>query len=213
MNSNLNNSYFELLDVTARYGNAAVLKNATIRFESHKLNLLVGPNGAGKSTLLRILAGLKGISKGSANFFDQTLKIAKPRISFCADSPMLYAAFSVHENLKLFAALADASTETELAVQKWQLNKILNRRVSELSRGERVRVQLALAFSVAADFILLDEPTNALDAAAREILRDEIAAHLQSSAIVIATHEPEFFANFPMNEVLLQNGQIVKGAV
>ena len=188
-----------------------MLRNVSTTLCANGLTLLIGDNGAGKSTLLRALSGLKRTTVGKVNFLDRDKRAKKAKVSFSADASMLYAALSVQENLKLFVSLTSGATLIDQEIERWQVSKLFKKRVSQLSRGEQARVQLALAFAQKCDFILLDEPTNALDSSARAALVSALSSIATTCGAVIATHEPDFFKQFNPRVLQLVNGSIAEG--
>ena len=73
-------------------------------------------------------------------------------------------------------------------IDEWKLQAFINRPVGTLSQGENRRLLLAIAFAASADILLLDEPTIALDASFREILKRNIEATKKNKLIIISSH-------------------------
>ncbi|GIG22796.1 ABC transporter ATPase [Cellulomonas chitinilytica] len=177
---------------------------------------LVGENGAGKTTLLRVLAGDLVPSAGSVRrvgslaVVDQELDVASDETigsmvagalaTVRAASDALAAAVEAfdHESGDLAAlghamhryehlAAWDADRRIDEALTRFGAPRDHERRLAQLSVGERYRVRLACRLGERADLLLLDEPTNHLDAAGI----DHLTAQLQGwpGALVIVTHD------------------------
>ena len=202
----------ELSTLTVRYGRAVVLRDISTTIVGHGITLLLGDNGAGKSTLLRVISGLKRAASGTIKFLDQENRSRKAKVSLSCDTSMLYGALSVRENLELFCKLSPGTCSIEEEIERWQIFKLLGKRINQLSRGEQARVQLALAFAQSCDFILLDEPTNALDQPGRAALLSALKVPRSSSGIVVATHDAGFFTLFSPSVLTLRDGAIEAGS-
>jgi ABC-2 type transport system ATP-binding protein len=153
-----------------------------------KIYGLLGPNGSGKTTLLRILAGLWDADSG---------RVARPgttlaHIGYVAQRFCLYEELTVLENLRFQAAMLGASAAAITRVlEQFALAALTGRRAAALSGGERQRLMLAAALLLQPKFLLLDEPTTALDPPSRvtlwALLRAEAA---RGVAVVLTSHEP-----------------------
>jgi ABC-type multidrug transport system ATPase subunit len=144
---------------------------------------LVGPNGAGKSTLLSILAGALEPSEGTVE--------RPPRVGWVPQRAAHYGRLTARENLRLFAALERVPEErADELVHEFGLPPDV--RASELSVGNRQRLDVALALLAAPQVLLLDEPTASLDPAQRDRLWT-IARRVadDGGAVLVATHHWE----------------------
>ncbi|HRO33450.1 MAG TPA: ABC-F family ATP-binding cassette domain-containing protein [Brevundimonas sp.] len=144
---------------------------------------VVGRNGAGKTTLLRLIAGLDAPAEGSvtrAGSVGWLAQVAAP-----GPDETVADTLGAGPGLAVLARiLAGEGTADDLAVADWTLEERialgmaqvgladlpLDRRTATLSGGEQTRVRLAALLLAAPDLIVLDEPTNNLDAEARAIV-------------------------------------------
>jgi ATP-binding cassette, subfamily C, bacterial CydC len=168
---------------------------------------VTGPSGSGKTTLLMTLAGLVAPSHGDitldgtalANFHEDEIRAS---IGFFAEDAHVFAT-TVRDNLlvargdcpddKLDAALRRVGLDTWLAGLPNGLDTVLSGGAQGLSAGQRRRLLLARALISPARIVLLDEPTEHLDAAdAEPILRSLLSPHdgmvSAERTVVVATH-------------------------
>ena len=116
-------------------------------------------------------------------------------VAFVPDEPEGLDEITVHELLVLMARLHRVETEPcrMRLVDAFALQPLLNRRLGELSRGQRRRAALAAALQLDAPLVLVDEATAALDAASVRALRSTLArAASTGSAVVLAAHDRAF---------------------
>jgi heme exporter protein A len=167
-----------------RFGDRRVFSGVDLDLEDGFL-LVTGPNGSGKTTLLRVLARLAAPSAG-------TLELPpRERIGYLGHGPNVYRELTALENLTLFARLYRVERErVGMLLERFGLWEARGDRVSTFSRGMQQRLGLCRALLHDPSLLVLDEPTNALDAQGLELLDavlDEPRLH------VVATHDPARF--------------------
>jgi len=160
-----------------------VLADLNFALGAGEVGVFVGPSGCGKSTMLKILAGLDHDYQG---------RVRRPkdaRIGMVFQEPRLLPWRSVEENVRLAAPRADEATLSAL-FDLLELTAHRSHFPGELSLGLARRVALARAFAVEPDFLILDEPLASLDDALAARLRDQIAALVDSRAVMtlLVTH-------------------------
>jgi len=172
--------------VSKRFGPRTALEPTDFTVAAGEIVALVGPNGAGKSTLLGILAGALQPTTGSVE--------TAARVGWMPQRPAQYGRLSARQNLSLFARLA---AEPDVAAVAGELLERLeipddDRPSSQLSVGNRQRLNLALALLGSPQVLLLDEPTASLDPEARARLWEITSALRESGgAVVLVTQNAE----------------------
>jgi ABC-type multidrug transport system ATPase subunit len=161
-----------------------VLDNVDLDLAPGRFVALVGANGAGKTTFLRILAGLIMADEGSVRLDGldpfRNRREYQRRLGFLsAGQGGLYARLSPRRHLDYWASIAfiprgERRQLTERAVEQLELEEFAGRRVDRLSMGQRQRVRLAMAFMHEPLLVLLDEPSNSLDADGIAVLQRAI---------------------------------------
>ena len=153
--------------LTKFYGKARGIQGVDLAVEQGDFFGFIGPNGAGKSTTIRTLLGLIRPSSGSAEIFGKD--VMKHREEILADLGYLpseaafYRNMRVGELLRFSAALRkkDCAREAEALCERLRLDK--NRRIRELSLGNRKKAAIVCALQHRPDLGILDEPTSGLD--------------------------------------------------
>jgi ABC-2 type transport system ATP-binding protein len=146
-------------DLVKRYGDRLALRGVSLTAGRGELVAVIGPNGAGKTTLLSILAGIQKPDEG-------TISVEPERIGWVPQQAALYGKLTVAENLRLFARLeraADPEAEVERMLELTGLRERAHDQVTELSGGNRQRVNIAIGLLGRQPVLLLDEPSAALD--------------------------------------------------
>lgn len=189
--------------------------------EKGEIVSLLGPSGCGKTTLLRIIAGLESPDKGSEIWFDDDnvtlLPVERRQVGMVFQSYALFPNMSVRANIGYglkMQKLSKDEIETRVTevLELCQLQKFSSRSIDALSGGQRQRVALARAIAPRPRMLLLDEPLSALDAALREILRDELAILLREFNItaIFVTHDQDEAMAIADRVAVMSDGHIVQ---
>ena len=163
---------------------------------------VVGPNGAGKTTLLKLIAGLTEPSAGAierpggAALLDQQAAMLKP------DETLVEAWLRLNPQ--------GAPNAARAALARFLFRNVqADRRVGELSGGERLRAALACIMTGAEppQLLVLDEPTNHLDIDSVEAVEAALSGY--DGALVVVSHDADFLENLGVKRtIVLKNGQL-----
>jgi ABC-type multidrug transport system ATPase subunit len=189
--------------VARRYGSIEALAPTDLELAEGETVALVGPNGAGKSTLLAVLAGALESTAGTVE--------TNARVGWVPQRPAHYGRLSARENLELFARLEGVRDSTAAArdlLVRFSLPGD-GRPSSELSVGNRQRLNVALSLLGEPRVLLLDEPTAALDPGQRRRVWDVVnALRGDGGAVCFATQNLEEVEHADRVLVLL-DGRVV----
>ena len=184
----------KVTNLSLKYHNRYVFKNLSFSLNRHDFLCIVGPNGSGKSTLLRCLLGELKPSSGKIEFKNDS---QHPLIGYLPQNSNLDPNFpaSVYEIVST-GALNRTGIFTKIpkndinsALKTLQIEKLANRKFSQLSGGQRQKVLLARALVASEDLLLLDEPSNNLDYSSKHAFYrtlNELNKHL---TIIMVTHD------------------------
>ena len=183
-----------------------------IDLASGKTLALAGPSGAGKSTLLRLLTGLLTptagkVSLGSAQIDTMTHEARRAfrlqHIGLVFQDFALLDYLTVTENILLphqFRGDVVTAARTKMLdlTQRLHIDRYLDKRVAQLSQGERQRVAVARALVHEPQFVFADEPTASLDPARGRIVVDMLLedTRRRGACLVMVTHDPNLLPLF-----------------
>ena len=170
-----------------------ILKDINLNINEGKIFGIIGPNGVGKSTLLRCLSGIYKTSEGEVRYNDENVydnPNIKENIGFVADENTFFYNFKVKEVLRYYN-YAYKNFDIDRFNELNEIFKLpLNKFVFQFSKGMKMRLSLALAFSIKAKYLILDEPTSGLDPIVKnkllKIFIDEVANN--NATIIISSH-------------------------
>ncbi len=210
----------QLQDFGLKVGERTLLSGVNLRFRAPGLTVVFGRSGTGKTTLLKAM-GLLHPSHGGVRLTGGDLEPLKPeafrcQVQYVHQEPRLFSG-TVGDNLRLPLALKQhrhlAVTDAQLADHLERLGltgSLLEQTADKLSGGEKQRVALVRSLILQPRFLLLDEPTSAMDLASEEkalLYLQELSAQLgivavsHSVAVIEAAQRVLLLANGTLTEI------------
>jgi putative ABC transport system ATP-binding protein len=186
-----------------------------------------GVSGSGKSTILTMLAGLRRLSKGEIQYnfkHGPSLSLAAKQnvgpalwgeIGFSFQRPELLSALTVEGNMRLSLGDLHAEllgqrlfpeTERNMNGETFRTNEwtdIKHKRVTALSGGQKLRLGLVRAFGRGQSFVILDEPTGALDQDNRTMVANFIEYQAKNVGLLVVAHDDDFVRNLNMDRTFV----------
>ena len=195
---------------------ATVIDGISAKWTGGKVYGLCGYNGCGKTMLMRLVAGLIRPTEGSVTIDGKELgkDIDFPEsIGLMIENPAFLDHYTAMQNLQLVASLKKKATREDCidALNRVNLDPNDLRTFKKFSLGMKQRLGIAAAIFEKPDLILLDEPTNALDADGTELAAKIIREERERGALIIlACHERQFLENAADEVIKIEHGQFVE---
>jgi ABC-2 type transport system ATP-binding protein len=211
-------SLLSLTGVSRSFGDRLALCPLDLAVAAGSCVAVLGVNGSGKSTLLRIAAGRDTATTGRVSYGGRVLAeddpVVRTEIAVIGDLASAYPDLTVREHLQLVAVAHGASDRGEAlvdhALTECRLADHGDARPGSLSSGQRQALQLAAVLVRPRRLLVLDEPEQRLDPAARRWLAGLLRAEKQTgTAVLVATHHAELAASVADHVVVLSDGAVI----
>lgn len=179
-----------------------LFKNLNFDFYKNKSYAIVGPSGSGKSTLINILLGILKVNRGKVeidgNNIENDLTSYLSSISYIPQE-FIFLEESV-KNVICFGAKYEQDKVLNLIKKlnifkykkNYQINKLLNSKVKQLSIGQKQKIAIVRALYQNANIIIFDEPTSALDKKSILELKKIMIKLKKNKTLIVVTHDIKF---------------------
>ena len=200
--------------LTRTFGRRRGVADIDFEVDSGEIFGFLGPNGAGKSTTIRLLLGLYLRTTGRIELFGldpaHSAVAVRRRVGYLPGELALYPRLTGRQHLERFArarGLRDLGYQSEL-VERFAAE--LDRPVRALSKGNRQKIGIVLAFMHRPELLILDEPTSGLD----PLLQDEFATLLRETVaegrtVFLSSHELDEVQRVVTRLAIIKDGRIV----
>ena len=203
-----------------------VLDELIFSCEKGTVNVLIGLNGSGKTTLIKTIAGLLENYQGEVyidgrNLKELSIKERAKRMAYVSqrsnavdDFPVLdYLLFGTVNKMNFYQSPKEEDKKKVLdCAEEFGITHLLDKKLGEISGGERQIVSICGAIVQDTDLIILDEPTSALDIKNQNKVLSLIKkiAKEQGKTFILSSHNPNHALYLESNVVLLKDGRILK---
>ncbi len=201
--------------LTKSYGKDRGIIDVSMEVKEGEIFGFIGPNGAGKSTLIRTLLGLQKPTSGSATIFGKDISnfstdIA-PEIGYLPSEVFYYDGMKVKELLDYSASFYKGDCKLRIKQLAERLDLDLNRKIDDLSYGNRKKVGIIQALLHEPKLLILDEPTGGLDPLMQqtffEILEEE---NKKGVTIFLSSHVLSEVQRLCEKVAIIKEGQIIE---
>jgi ABC-2 type transport system ATP-binding protein len=207
-----------LTGVSRTYGERVALSPVDVAVAPGQCVAVMGANGSGKSTLLRIAAGRDRPTTGQVVYAGRGLTqddlAVRTEIAVVGDMVSTYPDLTAREHLLLVAVAHGAGRGrddlVDRALRECRLNDHASALPGSLSSGQRQALHLAAMLVRPRRVMVLDEPEQRLDPAARRWLADLLLGQKQAgAALLMATHHTELAAAVADHVIVLGDGEVI----
>ncbi len=202
------------ISLTKYYGKSRGILDMNLTVEQGDFFGFIGPNGAGKSTTIRTLLGLIAPTSGSAQLLGMDIFFQKEAIlshvGYMPSEASFYRNMRVKEIIKLSADLRhrDCRAEAKKLCERLELD--VNKKIHELSLGNRKKVSIVCALQHMPDLCILDEPTSGLD----PLMQREFYAILEErnqkgATIFVSSHILSEIQRYCRHAAVIREGRLL----
>lgn len=205
----------EVSHVSRNFGTFRAVNDVSFSIPTGQIVGLLGPNGAGKTTTMRMITGFLSPSEGKILIdgidVSENPVETKKKIGYMPESAPLYGEMIVEDYLKYVAQIHGENPEERIPqlCQECGLKEIMDKNISELSRGNRQRVALAHALMANPEILILDEPTSGLDPNQVEDVRNIIREIGKTRTVIVSTHILSEVETICSRAIIISGGKLV----
>lgn len=180
-----------------KHSDVTALNHLNLEINQMGITAIIGPSGCGKTTLLHILSGRETDFEGE--------RIVQGNIEVIEQDIILFEKMSVLDNLKM---VSDNFEETEQLLTHFQMEEHKEKKIKNLSVGQKKRVQIIRSLLNHPDYLLCDEPTSSLDYENAEAVMQMLCEISQEISVVIVTHDRAIVDHYADQVIKMQKGCI-----
>ena len=202
----------EIKNVQKSFGRKNVLRDVSFTAKKGEITCLVGLNGIGKTTLLHAIMNLTPINSGEILIDGAPLsKKSYEKITLIPDAITMLPTMRIRQAFEFMADFYDNWNEkrAEELLSFFRLQK--DERISDISKGNKAKVNLILGLALDVDYVLMDEPFSGIDIFSREQIQEVFTSYLiEERGVIVTTHEIDEIEHLIDHVVLLDNGIVIK---
>ena len=209
----------ELKNFTKKYNGFLAADNISCSFEKNLITGILGPNGAGKTTILKAISGRHFPTNGhifiDSKKYEKIESCEEPAkvrniTGFVEELPQLPEDYTVKEYLCEICDLHSADKKNVLEAEKlFSLEEVFLKKIKELSKGFRERVNFAQAFVYNPEILILDEPASGLDPAQIVNMRKTVKKLAENHTIILSTHLMQEAESLCDKIIILNHGKVL----
>lgn len=203
----------EINNLTKNYGKNRGVSNVNFSVQEGDIFGFLGPNGAGKSTTIRSMLGFIQYESGDIKILGRDARKHREEIlkeiGYMPSEAMFYPHMKVKEIIKMAADLRkmDCSKEAEKLCERLQID--VNKKISELSLGNRKKVSIVCAMQHKPKLFIFDEPTSGLDPLMQTEFFELIKEYVREGATcMLSTHILSEVKQYCNNVAIMKDGKI-----
>lgn len=181
--------------ISKKFNEKVVFEELSFTLDSGSMIAIIGESGSGKTTLLNCLGQLEEVDKGEIFINGEKILRKHKRKFFQEQAGFLFQNFALIDNetvKKNLRLVTKDQSKIVAALEKFQVEQLLNQKIFRLSGGEQQRVALARLFLKDPPLIFADEPTASLDQKNKEIVIQTLQElNRQGKTVIVVTHDLE----------------------
>lgn len=207
-------SAISIQNLTKYYGKHKAVDGLSLNVERGDIFGFLGPNGAGKSTTIRSLLGLIAFQEGEAEILGMDVKTHHReilgKIGYMPSEAMFYPSMKVKEVIRFAADMRklDCTAEAQMLCERLQVDQ--NKRIEELSLGNRKKVSIVCAMQHKPELYIFDEPTSGLDPLMQaEFFKLIMEYNKQGTTCFLSSHVLSEIKKYCKHAAIIREGKLI----
>lgn len=207
-------SAISIQNLTKYYGKHKAVDGLSLNVERGDIFGFLGPNGAGKSTTIRSLLGLIAFREGDAKILGMDVKTHHreilSKIGYMPSEAMFYPSMKVKEVIRFAADMRklDCTAEAQMLCERLQVDQ--NKRIEELSLGNRKKVSIVCAMQHKPELFIFDEPTSGLDPLMQaEFFKLIMEYNKQGTTCFLSSHVLSEIKKYCKHAAIIREGKLI----
>lgn len=203
----------EIKNVYKSYNRNNVLKDISLNVLPGEIHGLIGENSAGKTTLIKCVAGVYKADKGEILYDGKPIydnPEVKERVGYVADYNDYIKYYTVSKMVHMYETFYPAFNKSKFNEFNQIFKLPVNKRISALSKGQKMRLAFMLETAKEPDYLILDEPTSGLDPVAKakffELLINEVEQ--REIGVLISSHNLEGLEKICDSVTMMHQGEV-----
>ncbi|MGN1181069.1 MAG: ABC transporter ATP-binding protein [Suilimivivens sp.] len=201
-------------NLTKYYGKHKAVDHLSLNVERGDIFGFLGPNGAGKSTTIRSILGLIFFQEGEAEILGMDVKSQHKEIlrqvGYMPSEAMFYPSMKVKEVIRFAADMRklDCAKEAEMLCERLQVDQ--NKKIEELSLGNRKKVSIVCAMQHKPSLFIFDEPTSGLDPLMQaEFFKLILEYNRQGTTCFLSSHVLSEIKKYCKHAAIIKEGKLI----
>lgn len=212
----MSTNIIEISGVSKSFGSVTAVDDINLGIKKGEIVGFVGVNGAGKSTTISMLLGFIAPSSGTVRLFDQGVTLANAHrshqhIGYAAGDMEMFDRLTARQYLDFVLGQHGIKSRTRLSELSDKFKPQLDKKIADMSRGNKQKIALIAAFVARPKVVILDEPTSGLDPLMQQeflqLIREE---QKKGTTIFMSSHILSEVADVCSRVVLIANGKIIR---
>ena len=207
-------SAISIQNLTKYYGKHKAVDGLSLNVERGDIFGFLGPNGAGKSTTIRSLLGLIAFQEGEAEILGMDVNTHHReilgKIGYMPSEAMFYPSMKVKEVIRFAADMRklDCTAEAQMLCERLQVDQ--NKRIEELSLGNRKKVSIVCAMQHKPELFIFDEPTSGLDPLMQaEFFKLIMEYNKQGTTCFLSSHVLSEIKKYCKHAAIIREGKLI----
>lgn len=202
--------------LTKRYRDVVAINDVSFSVTKGEVVGFVGLNGAGKSTTINLMMGFLQPSSGTVRIFDQlvtpqTAHRTHQQIGFASGDMSLFSNLTGKQYLQFLSNEYRLTSHKQVDALCQRFSPQLNKKIGDLSRGNKQKIALIAAFMASPKLVILDEPSSGLDPLMQQAFLDLVREEAERGiTIFMSSHYLNEVADVCSRVLLMRNGELVK---